>query len=168
MAGLAAVQLAIFTAESEIPTALVVTGEDAQTSALRAACHAGPTATRPHLTVFASSARTAEDDAPAVLGRLTITSVVADPGRLVLPVRRGPTLTTLAVSSGFATASLVASTAIECADAGQPISGVLVVNPDPGDPTTGRPDMSLPTDRHGRGAEGASAEFRALPTIPVR
>ncbi len=59
----------------------------------------------------------------------------------------------LAISSGFATADDMARAALAAIDAGQPIDGIVLLNPEPGDTTTG--------------VLGGSVE-RTLPRSPAR
>ncbi len=68
-------------------------------------------------------------------GRLTVSMAVIDPDQPELHASEGSVL--LAVSSGFATAEVLARLSLASADAGHVIDGVVVVNPEPSDTTTG-------------------------------
>jgi len=74
--------------------------------------------------------------APAI--GLVVTAVVLDPHDPLWHATNQSNTTWLALSSGFATAEELARVSIAAADAGQRIEGIVVVNPDPGDSTTGR------------------------------
>lgn len=66
---------------------------------------------------------------------LSVALHVVDAGEPVVPGLLGPTM--LALSSGFISAEPLARAALAASDAGSPIEGVLMVNPDPDDVTTG-------------------------------
>ena len=58
------------------------------------------------------------------------------------------TATVLGVSAGVATAEQLARVAASAAADGRDIAGILVADPDPGDPTTGRlPQLARPGQR---------------------
>ena len=64
----------------------------------------------------------------------------------------------LAISSGFASAETLARTALAVSDAGHVIEGILVVNPDPGDNTTG----SVPESSYSRPVSLANGQSSAV------
>jgi capsular polysaccharide biosynthesis protein len=151
-------QLAIFAASRGIPTALVVGPQQDvnATATLRAACAASPT-TPASLTVMIS------DDEAAPVPQDTALVVVVSVVDAENPLLRGPAArvagtvprvfvrrpsaaTVLGVSAGVATAEQLARVAASAAVAGHDIIGILVADPDPADPTTGRlPMVSRPT-----------------------
>lgn len=125
-------------------TALVVETRHPDATSLRAAFNMGPAAA-PTVALSELSLHTAPPDEGGRSGNnlfpraeVTVTLVVTDGGPVQLPTQGRRTIVLLAVSSGFATAEQIATTAVRCFDAGYPIAGVLVANPDPADGTTGR------------------------------
>jgi hypothetical protein len=68
---------------------------------------------------------------------LTVVSMVVDAARPEILATHAA-VTVLAVSAGYATAEDLARVAIAAADADQPITGLVVTNPDPDDLTSGR------------------------------
>jgi capsular polysaccharide biosynthesis protein len=68
-------------------------------------------------------------------GPLTIGTVVFDPDEPTLDAFPGSCV--VAVSAGFASADELAQLALAAADSGHPLDGTVVVNPYPGDNTTG-------------------------------
>jgi capsular polysaccharide biosynthesis protein len=99
---------------------------------LRAACavNGGPALPdRP----FIFPADGATPDVQGIL--ITVSLVVVEPGKPVVSARGDCAL--LAVSSGAVTSESLAMLALAASDAGQPIEGILMVNPDPADSTTG-------------------------------
>ena len=69
---------------------------------------------------------------------LTVRMVVVDQSRPEFVNRSGSGTTLLAISSGAATPEDLARTAVAAYENGAPISGVIVIDPDPLDHTTGR------------------------------
>jgi len=140
-APLLAIQLAVFAASMGTPTALVISTTHPTAAGLRSACHHDPPTgeVRPYLTTSSGPVPPPGDDQRA-RAELTITLLIADDGReeLLLSIP-GDAIATLAVSSGFATPDALAATALACLDAGHPLVGVLLANPDPSDSTTGDP-----------------------------
>ncbi len=140
-----AVKLASFAASRGTPTALVVPTADSSVRELRSACHALAASAgkvRPGLSVHGVTADVDPDQLEAT--DLTVTIVVANDGTVAVPTWGRRPRATLAVSSGFATAETVASAALSLLDAGHPLDGVLVVNADPADPTTGQVALAVP------------------------
>lgn len=125
-------QVATFAASMGVPTVLLP-DDDPAVVHLRAACRTSHRPNRPAqlLTVDAEGPHLADADAELAIS--------------VTAVRRGePQLddsacdtTLLAVSSGFATLDDLARLALAAVDAGHPIEGIVVANPDPDDSTTG-------------------------------
>ena len=162
------VELAVFSAATGRPTAVIVASEDETASVLRAACSGanGEQGARKNLWVYDS--RDDIDEEHLDQAHLTVHLVVAGDGRLVLPAWNRPTVTALAVSSGFATAEALASVAVGCLDSGCPIAGVLLANPDPTDKTTGRFDLPLALSPNGAGAAKRRWSVPALGPGPSR
>jgi Chain length determinant protein len=130
-------QLAAFAAKQGIPATLVLDSrQDAKvTAALRAACAAAPGPPgpgRPDVAVI----NPGEDAMPS--GGLVVVAAVVD-GRAprVAATMRAAT-TVLGVTSGVVTAQQLARVAASAAGDGRDIMGILVADPDPDDPTTGR------------------------------
>jgi len=69
---------------------------------------------------------------------LVLNAVVLDQRDPLWPGTRLSSTTWLAISPGCATADELARVSAAAADSAQPISGIVIVNADPGDPTTGR------------------------------
>ncbi|HEV2068419.1 MAG TPA: hypothetical protein VGR26_01350 [Acidimicrobiales bacterium] len=133
-------QLAAFAATLQTPTAFVVATQHATATPLAAACR--ERIPRPHLCVHGVAGDiTAEELRWA---DLTVTVVVVEGEDIALPTWGRPTVAAIAVSSGFATADALASTALSYLDTGHPIRGVLVANPEPSDRTTGKLRRALP------------------------
>jgi capsular polysaccharide biosynthesis protein len=142
-------QLAVFAASRGIPTALVVgPQQDVKAAAtLRAACAAplAPSRRPNQLQVMVrdhdSSTRPPDDV-------LTVVIAVVDGQNPQVADTTRTTATILAVSAGAVTAEQVARAAASAAAAGRDITGILVADPDPADPTTGRlPQLARPTQR---------------------
>lgn len=130
-----AVQVAAFAASMRVRTALVVGGQHRATSKLRSACAVGRKGRpllRPNLS--APNGHVAGDDLRV---ELTVTLEVVCPQLAELPTLREPAVVALALSAGFATSETLAELALACDDAGYPLAGVLLANPDSDDGTTG-------------------------------
>jgi hypothetical protein len=132
-------QLAAFAAKQGLPVTLVVDSRQGGkvTKALRAACAAGAGAGpagpgRPAVAVINPD----EDRLPA--GGLVIVAVVVDgeAPRVAATIRA--TTTILGATSGAVTARQLTRVAASAAGDGRDITGILVADPDPDDPTTGR------------------------------
>ncbi len=146
-----AVELAASAVSFGTPTALVVATAHAAVRELRSACAVvtrGDGEARPHLWVYGAIAGVEASDLARV--ELTVTIVVADDGPSALPVWGRQTYTALAVSSGFATAETLASTALAWLDSGHPVGGILVANPEPADPTIGQLGLTSRVSSDGR------------------
>ncbi len=138
-------ELALFAAGSGIPTRLAP-DENVALEPLIAACAALRTSIHTdQLLSFGTETETWHgpmgrpirwDDDPALVEAHLVVSVVAvEPSRPELTSIVGPTI--LAVSSGFAVVDDLARVALAATKAGLGIDGIVVVNPDPGDTTTG-------------------------------
>jgi capsular polysaccharide biosynthesis protein len=138
-------ELALFAAGSGIPTRLAP-DENVALEPLIAACAAlrGSNQVDQLLTFgsehdmsFGRMGRPIRwDDDPALIEPHLVVSVVAvEPSRPELNSIVGPTI--LAVSSGFAVVDDLARVALASARAGLGIDGIVVVNPEPADSTTG-------------------------------
>lgn len=131
-------QLAVFAASMGTRTALVVATPHPTAARMRSACHRilQGSEVRPMLTVHSEKIGKADhDDRPRP--ELTVTLVIAEPDHAEVASIPHRAFTTLAVSAGFATADTLAATALACLDAGHPILGVFLANPDPLDATSG-------------------------------
>jgi capsular polysaccharide biosynthesis protein len=157
-------QLALFAASRGIPTALVVgPQQDVKAAAtLRAAC-AGPLAPSrrsSQLQVIVRDHESGTTRPPDAV--LTVVVAVVDGQDPQIADTTRTTATVLGVSAGAATAEQVARVAASAAAAGRDIAGILVADPDPDDPTTGRlPELARPAHRRGpTRMTGTTAETR--------
>jgi capsular polysaccharide biosynthesis protein len=148
-------QLAAFAAAEGIPTALAI-GQLQDTkaaTALRAACVAAAGQGPNNLRVTVAN----HDDVvqvPAQTMTIGVDVLDAKAPRVADAGRAG--VTVLAVTAGAVTSEQLTRVVASAAGAGRAIFGVLVVNPDPGDQTTGRqpqlarsPQQIMPTRMHG-------------------
>jgi capsular polysaccharide biosynthesis protein len=138
-------QLAVFAASRGIPTTLVIgPQQDSRAVAgLRAATTAPPSPRRPSRLRVALADDDNLDRQDAAL-RVVVAVVDDRTPRVAGPVRTGATV--LGVSAGAATANQLARVAANAAAQGRHIGGILVADPDPADPTTGRlPQLARPT-----------------------
>ena len=131
-------QLAAFAASMGIPTQLIVgTQQDPDVAAnLRAAC-TGTVRGEPG-SYLQLRDRSQDNDHGGPNAGLTVLVTVVDEKapRADDPLRT--TVTLLAVSAGTATAEDLARVAVSAVNSGRQTSGILVADPDPADPTTGR------------------------------
>ena len=130
-------QLAAFAAKQGIPATLVLDSrQDAKvTAALRAACAAAagmPGPGRPAVAVIDT-----DEDAVLAGGLAVVVAVVDGRAPRVAATARAAT-TVLGVTSGAVTAQQLTRVAASAAGDGRDITGILVADPDPDDPTTGR------------------------------
>jgi capsular polysaccharide biosynthesis protein len=134
-------QLAVFAASCGIPTTLAVgpLRHSRAAAGLRAAAAAPPSprgSNRLRVVVADDHDLDERSAAPRLVDDRA--SQVAD------PARTGATV--LGVSAGAATAEQLARVAAKVAAHGRSIAGILVADPDPADPTTGRvPQLARPT-----------------------
>lgn len=160
-AHLVALELAVFSATAGVPTAFVVASGDSSVADVRLACGDGGRAEPPrrNLWTYGVSDPTAID---LVDPALTVTLVSASEGSPVVPTGGRRTVVALAVSSGFATGETLAAAAAACLEAGHPVRGVFVANPERGDRTVAHPDMpsSLAFDEVTR--RGGTPEVEAV------
>lgn len=155
-----AIQLASFAAATGLSTALIVGSEHPTLARLSRTCSRsdGGAPSRENLRVCAGPNDVDVDDLQAADILITL---LTHEGRLDIPTWGRRTTVTLAVSSGFATGDSLASVVLACLDAGQPLRGVLVVNPDPGDRTTGQLVLPIsPLTGHPRRTEDGDAWSR--------
>lgn len=131
-----ALQSAICSAAAGVPTAFAIASQHSTAADLRVVINSLPDAElRPHLMAYSLGG----NEMPRVADAgLTVTAVVADGESFTVPTWGVRTVTVLAVSAGFATSETLARVAIASLDAGHPVTGVFVANPDPTDRTTGR------------------------------
>jgi hypothetical protein len=137
-------QLAVFAASCGIPTTLVIGPRrgSRRAAGLRAAAASSPWPRRPSPLRVAL----ADDDLDRQDAALTVVVAVVDDRtpRVAGLVRTG--VTVLGVSAGAATAGQLARVAANHAAHGHFLAGILVADPDPADPTTGRlPQLARPT-----------------------
>ena len=137
-------QLAVFAASCGIPTTLVIGPRrgSRRAAGLRAAAASPPSPIRPSRlrVVLADDDHLDRRDAA-----LTVVVAVVDDRtpRVAGPVRTG--VTVLGVSAGAATPEQLARVAANQAAHGHFLAGILVADPDPADPTTGRlPQLARP------------------------
>lgn len=141
-------QFAAFAASLGVRTALVV-GPQQDTNAtasLRAACAA------PHAPLHSGNLQTAVidrgEDAKSPDATLTVVVAVVDGQTPKVADTVPGSVAVLAVSTGAATAGQLARVAASAAADGLEITGILVADPDPADPSTGlAPDLSRPSRR---------------------
>jgi capsular polysaccharide biosynthesis protein len=129
-------QLAVFAASQGIRTALVISGrEDLDTIAeLRAACLTSPSSRRPEYLHVA----VADDDSPDWPdAALTVVVAAVDSRSPDVADTVQTEAMVLGVSAGAATAEELARVAAGMAG-GRSLAGILMADPDPADPTTGR------------------------------
>ena len=148
-------QLAAFAAAEGIPTALAIgqVQHAKAATALRAACVAAAGRGPHDLRVTVAN----HDDAVQVPAQtMTVGVDVLDGEAPRVADAEGADVTVLAVTAGAITAEQLARVVASAAGDGRAIVGVLVVNPDPGDQTTGRqPGLArsqqqrMPTRMHG-------------------
>jgi hypothetical protein len=140
-------QLAAFAASLGISTALVIgPQQDAKTAtALLAA--ASPSSRRSGRLQITSAESDNLDQQPHAM--LTIVVAVVDDRTPQLAHLIRTDATVLGVSAGAATAEQLARIAASAAADGRRVAGILVADPDPADPTTGRlPQLARPTQTH--------------------
>ena len=143
-------QFAVFAASLGIPTALVVgPQQDVHTAAtLRTACTQPSSAPSSRsgdmrLTVTDYDRTDRQPDAA-----LTVVVAVVDGQAPQIADTMRTSTTVLGVTAGAATAEQLARVATAVAAHGRPIAGILVADPDPADPTTGRlPQLARPAQR---------------------
>lgn len=140
-------QLAAFTASLGIRTALVI-GSQPDTkpaAALRAA--ASPATRRSgQLQVTSTQSDNLDEQPDAVL---TVVVAAVDGGTPQLADLMRTDAMVLGVSAGAATAEQLARIAASAAADDRRVTGILVADPDPADPTTGRlPQLGRPTQTH--------------------
>jgi capsular polysaccharide biosynthesis protein len=140
-------QLAAFTASLGIRTALVI-GSEPDTkpaAALRAAASPAPRRSG-QLQVTSTESDNLDQPPDAVL---TIVVAVVDGGTPQLADLMRTDVMVLGVSAGAATAGQLARIAASAAADDRRVAGILVADPDPADPTTGRlPQLGRPTQTH--------------------
>jgi capsular polysaccharide biosynthesis protein len=155
-------QLAVLAASLGIRTALVI-GPQQDTNAtatLRAVCDAPASPKRSaNLRVMVSDH---DHDAQLPGAALTIVVTVVDGKTPRVADTMHTTTTVLGVSAGAASAEQLARVAASAAADGREIAGIVVADPDPADPTTGRlPQMARPGQRRmPTRITGAATEIR--------
>lgn len=158
-------QLAVFTSSAGIPTALVIGAQrDTSTAALRAACLATPSSTLPGRLRVAVADGDNPDWPQAVL--TVVVAVVDDRHPQVAGTMRA-NATVLGVSAGAVTAAQLARFSASAASVGRRCAGILVADPDPTDPTTGRhPQLARPDQMPTR-ITGTPLVTRRLPANTI-
>jgi len=138
-------QLAAFAASLGITTALVIgpLQNTKAASALRAAATAQPSSRRSsHLQVAFVEGDTMDQQPDAML---TVVVAVVDSRTVEVAAPMRTSAMILGVSPGVATAAQLARIAASAAAHGGRVSGILIADPDPADPTTGRlPELGRP------------------------
>jgi hypothetical protein len=164
-------QFAVFAASLGIPTALVVgPQQDMHTAAaLRTAC-APPSSglsSRPgHLRIAVRDHDSGDRQSDAAL---TVIVAVVDGQAPQIADTMRTNATVLAVTAGAATAEQLARVATAVAAHDGPIAGILVADPDPADPTTGRlPQLARPTQRRRPTRTTGATPTRMTGTTPTR
>jgi len=146
---LVAFQLAAFAADTGTPTAFRIATRHPSTAQLRFACGARADESsqiRRNLFFLEADPASEANDLGGV--QLTITLVVRSDD-LVLPTSGWPTISVIAAASGVATAEQLAAAAVAAIDAGHPVRGVLVANPESNDSTTGLGGLPIWARRDG-------------------
>jgi hypothetical protein len=129
-------QLAVFAASLGVRTKLVVGPQQDPKgmAALRTACSGMMTVNSQFLQVSTGE----EDDGESAPAALTVVVVVVNEQTPQAAHTRPASRTVLAVSAGAATAEQLALIAVNAADSGHYLVGILVADPDKTDNTTGR------------------------------
>lgn len=138
-------QLAAFAASLGIRTALVIGPlQNTKTaSALRAAATAQQSPRRSSHLQVAFVEGDSMDQAPGAMLTVVVTVVDSRNVEVAAPMRTSAMI--LGVSPGTATAAQLARIAASAAANGGRVSGILIADPDPADPTTGRlPELGRP------------------------
>lgn len=159
--------LACFASERPTPTAFIFGTRHESNASLRATCRAIAAAGAPlreHLVVYGAGA-----DQPVDLdaAELSVTLIVADPGPIILPTWDRRTVTVIALSSGLVTGERLQAVVAACIEAGLPVAGVFLANPDTSDPTTGRGDPSLALGPGRRGVAWAAVAASGRPRLDL-
>lgn len=129
-------QLARFAASDGIQTTLVI-GPQQDPSTVKALHAAALASARPSDRLRVTVAgQDGGDQQPGTTLSVVVTVVDGQTPRITNPMRT--TATVLGVSAGAATAEQLARVAASAAANGHRITGILVADPDPADPTTGR------------------------------
>jgi len=136
-------QLARFAAADGVPTTLVIGPEHVSrrvkvpgtVKALHAAATAATTQRSGRLRVTVSD-RDGADRQPGTALSVVVQVLDEQAPRLTGLARTNTTV--IGVSAGAATAAQLARVAASAASSGRPITGILVADPEPADPTTGR------------------------------
>jgi hypothetical protein len=136
----AGVQMAVFAAGIGISTTLLA-GDQPAVEPLRAACAFLARADLPERLL--NFVEPDPVDSPGGGSDLTVTVVVVDRGRPRFEMT-GRDITLLAISAGFATSDDLARMALAAIDAGTILDGIIVVNPDLHDFTTGAVSKRAP------------------------
>jgi capsular polysaccharide biosynthesis protein len=139
-------QIAVFVASMGIQTSLVLGPQQDPnaTATLAAAC--GGTAATPSGRPVNMRLGTSADRPPGAAVTVVVTTVDGKAPDLNGTMRT--TATVLGVSAGASTAEQLARVAVNAASDGREITGILVADPDPTDPTTGSvPQPERPTHR---------------------
>jgi capsular polysaccharide biosynthesis protein len=138
-------QLAVFAASLGIETALVIgpLQNTKAASALRAAATAQPSSRRSSQLQVASVEGDGMDQQPDAI--LTVVVAVVDSRNVEVAVPMRTSAVILGVSPGAATAGQLVRIAASAPVDGGRLSGILIADPDPADPTTGRlPQLGRP------------------------
>jgi len=141
-------QLAVYAAARGIVAALIIgpPEEINATAMLRAACAGPPSAGRPRRLRVAVAHQGVQRLLPDAMLTVVVTVVDGQQPRLADAISTNAVV--LGVSPGAATAEDLARVAAAAASCGRHIDGILIADPDPADPTTGRvPQLVRPMRR---------------------
>jgi hypothetical protein len=151
-------ELSMAAAEAGMMATLEV-GEHPSLALLRTACSLQDKS----LVFETEDAYATTDEVPEFSGlRITVSVVAVDVAKPALPQMTGTVL--LALSSGFATAEALARVALAAGDGGNPVDGIVVINPEPSDSTAGSvgaAQSGKPRRLASRGSHRASPELAA-------
>jgi capsular polysaccharide biosynthesis protein len=143
-------QLASFAASRGVPTTLVIDRQQAgkPMALLRTACTAASATPSRCLANFLTTIGDQEEVGRQPEAALTVIVAIVD-GQAPRVAYTMPTATTvLGVSAGAATAEQLAGAAVSAADGSRNVAGIIMADPDPTDPTTGRvPQPTWPAPR---------------------
>lgn len=149
-------QLAVFAASLGIPTELVIDSQqdvDATAKLRSAVSVTSPGQAEPVRVVVGDHGKAGRPQGTA----LSIVVAVIDSQAPRVADTMRTTATVLAVSAGAATADQLARIAVSAADDGRDLAGIIVVDPDPADHTSGRMARVAGPTRRGQPTRSAGA-----------
>lgn len=164
-AALFGLHLAIFLADRGQSTALIFASEDRTSAVIRAACKTESMTDRGARRDLEVYGLDDLHERHLASSQVSVTLITDPKPALWLPTWGRPTITTLVASSGVATGEELASVAVSLFDAGHPVNGVYVINPDVQDRTTGRSITPLRSPSHIARDEGTHKGLN--PPVPA-